>query len=154
MQVNRVATMKIETVSPQDSVYEIARKMSLDQVGFLPVVDNSRLVGVITDRDLVVRCLAENRNPFLTTGADVMTAPGWWVFEDDELDHAAQELVRKKVRRLVVKNHLDGAVGVITLDDIAKFTQGDETSGRILREVAKKPPVGVAVAMSAFDYEE
>jgi len=154
MQVNRAATMNIVTVDADDTVYEIARKMGVDKVGFLPVLNESKLVGVVTDRDLVVRCIGEGRSPLWTKASDVMSGPAHWIYEDARVEDAAQEMIRKKVRRLVVKNHLGGAVGVITLDDVARFTHGSSLSGRVLNEVARKSPAGVAAAMSAFDYEE
>jgi CBS domain-containing protein len=88
------------------------------------------------------------------TASDVMTSPAWWIYEDAQVEDAAQVMMEKKVRRLVVKNHLGDAVGVITLDDVARFTHGSSLSGRILNEVARKPPQPVMAAMSAFDYDE
>lgn len=154
MQVREAATMQIDTVTPTETVYEVSRKMSLDRVGFLPVVDKGKLVGVITDRDLVVRCMAENRNPLLTSAAEVMTTPAWWVYDDAELEGASEEMMRKSVRRLVVKNHLEGSVGVISLDDVARKATGEDAATRILKEVARKPPVGVGARKSDFDFEE
>jgi len=142
MQVHRVASMKIETIRPADTLFEVARKMKLSNVGFLPVVDESnRPIGVITDRDLVVRGMAEGRSPVMALAQDIMSEPVWWIYEDAEIEHAVREMARKSVRRLLVRNHGGAAVGVLSLDDLALFTHGDETAGRVLENIARRIPV-------------
>lgn len=142
MQVNRAATMHPETVRPSDSLFEVARKMKSCQVGFLPVVNEQfQPVGIITDRDLVVRGMAEGRSPILAHAKDVMSEPTGWIFEDTEIDDAVQQMVRKGLRRLLVKAHNGTLSGVLSIDDLAVFTQGDETAGRVLQTIAERTAV-------------
>lgn len=155
MQVNRIATMKIETVRPEDTLFEVARKMKLANVGFMPVVDNfERPLGVITDRDLVVRGMAEGRSPVLGHAQEIMSEPAWWIYEDAEVEHAVREMTRKNVRRLLVRNHAGAVVGVLSLDDLALFTHGDETAGRVLESIARRIPVPAGAKDPDADWDE
>lgn len=155
MQVNRIASMKIETVSPDETLFEVARKMKLSNVGFLPVVDESlRPVGVITDRDLVVRGMAEGRSPILAHAQDIMSEPVWWIYEDAEVENAVREMARKNVRRLLVRNHAGKSVGVLSLDDLALFTHGDETAGRVLESIARRIPVPAGAKDPNADWDD
>ena len=145
MKVHEAANMAIETANPMATVYELASKMTTCGVGFIPIVEDGQLKGVVTDRDLVVRCLAENRDPLHTDAFDVMSGPPGCVYVDSEIDDAVREMLDKNVRRLVVKNRLERCVGVLSVDDIAKACEGEEFAGRVLRGVAPKVPATVGM---------
>lgn len=155
MQVHRIASMKIETARPGETLFEVARKMKLSNIGFLPVVDEmNRPIGVITDRDLVVRGMAEGRSPVMAHAQDIMSEPVWWIYEDAEIEHAVREMARKNVRRLLVRNHAGAAVGVLSLDDLALFTHGDETAGRVLESIARRIPVPAGAKSPLDDWDD
>ena len=154
MQVHEAANMAIETANPMSTVYELARTMARCGVGFIPIVEDGQLKGVVTDRDLVVRCLAENRDPLHTDAFDIMSGPPGWISADADIEAAASEMIDKNVRRLVVKNQNGRCVGVLSLDDIAMATKGDNTVGKVLCRVAPKIPETVGMNLGDFDYEE
>jgi CBS domain-containing protein len=155
MLVHEAATMNIATVLPEDSLYVAARKMGEFNIGFLPVLNPmGSVTGVVTDRDIVVKGVAEARDPQETRVADVMVTPAHWIYEDAELADAAAEMMHKNVRRLVVKNHLNGTVGVISLHDIARNASSDQMAAAILRKIAPPPPAMAGQTKSGYDWEE
>jgi CBS domain-containing protein len=112
-----------------------AEKMRIRDIGFLPVVENDAVVGVITDRDITLRGLGEGRVPQLTKVREIMTPILVWCYEDDVLTEVANVTEENRVRRLLV---LDGAkrlVGLISLDDLAAKMSSDRLLGTVLRNV-------------------
>src|SRR6188472_4525906 len=109
--------------SSQDSVADAAKAMSREDVGPIPVVDGERLVGLLTDRDIVVRVVAEGRDPHSTTVGDVASSDLATVSPDEDLDRALQLLAERQVRRLPVVEG-DRLVGIVAQADIAR--QGDD----------------------------
>ena len=154
MHVEEAANMAIETATPMATVYELARTMARCGVGFVPIIEEGQLKGVVTDRDLVVRCLAENRDPLHTDAFDIMSGPPAWVYADEDIDNALRRMVEMNVRRLVVKNRHGRCVGVLTVDDIAKSAKGEEAAGQVLRRVAPTIPATVGLNLGDFDFEE
>jgi CBS domain-containing protein len=137
MQVKNIATMQVTTVTPQTTVQEIVKLMQQEDIGFVPVVEEGRAVGVITDRDLALRCLADHVSLAPFHAKDVMTRHVHSVHMEADLEEAAWMMVNDQVRRLVVLNEDREPVGVITLDDLAMFGQGPETAGRVLRNLLR-----------------
>ena len=151
MQVNRVATMQVETARPDETVYEVADQMNIGQIGFLPVVDNDQKpIGVITDRDIVMRVVAERRNPNITYARDVMSQSVHWIYEDAEIEDAARLMSHKALRRLLVNNHEGAVVGVLSLDDLALFASGDRTTAQVLERAAETTVAGARMP-AAFE---
>lgn len=140
MQVNRVATMFIETALESERVNSLAAKMKYSDIGFLPVVGSSGQVsGIVTDRDVVVRVVADNRDPRELTAADIMSEPVRWVYADAELEDACRLMAEHKVRRLLICDHQHRPLGVLSLDDLARHNGGDQAIGRVLEHVAQPP---------------
>jgi len=107
-------------------------------VGPLPVCDNDRLIGMLTDRDIVVRCVAEGRDPRSTKVRDAMTEGVTWCFEDDDVEDAAGRMKQDQIRRLVVLNQDKRLVGIVSLGDLAVETGGDEeVAGKTLEAVSQ-----------------
>ena len=102
MKVRDAMAKTISTVHVDDSIEKVAELMKMEDCGFIPVVeDDDRVMGVITDRDIVVRCLAEHHADCLNDRAgDVMSSPVWSISPDADLDEAAHEMASHQVRRL------------------------------------------------------
>jgi CBS domain-containing protein len=109
-------TPKVHLASPGESLRKVAKRMAADGVGFLPVGENDRLVGTITDRDIVVRAVAEGKDGNATV-ADVMTRDVKYCFDDEEIEDVVQNMGDIQVRRLPVVDRDKRLVGVISLAD-------------------------------------
>jgi CBS domain-containing protein len=128
MKVSEVMTSNVETVTPQQPIQEAAQFMLRADTGVLPVVDSDNLVGMITDRDIAVRAVAEGRGPD-TPVSEAMTGDVLFVYDDQDVEDAAVLMSDSQVRRLAVKSR-DGEqlVGVISLADISRSDQSDAAS--------------------------
>jgi CBS domain-containing protein len=118
-------TRGVECVRPDANLQEAAAKMKSLDVGTLPVCDNDRLVGMITDRDITVRATAEGEAPADIRVRDIMTPEVIYCFEGALVGEAARLMEQKQVRRLVVLNNDKRLVGIVSLGDLAVET-GDE----------------------------
>jgi len=127
----------VQIASPEDSVQQAARLMRESDVGVLPVGEGDRLIGMVTDRDVAVRVAAEGRDPARTKVREVMSEDVRYVFEDEEVEHVAENMAQQQVRRLPVMNRQKRLVGVISLGDIAKG-QRPHLAGQALRGVARE----------------
>src|SRR2546423_10403674 len=113
MQVSKVMTRDAECVRPDTTLQEAARKMRDLDVGPLPVCgDNDKLVGMLTDRDIVVRAVAEGKDPRTAKVRDAMSEGVCYCFEDDDVTEAARLMKEKQIRRLVVLNRDKRLVGI------------------------------------------
>lgn len=120
MLVKECMTKKVELGTPSMSLYEAAKKMRDGDFGMLPIEDNDRLVGMITDRDIAVRCVAEGRDSKNVHVADVMTERVLYCFDDQSLEDVAKNLGVNQVRRLPVVNREKRLVGILSLCDLAR----------------------------------
>jgi CBS domain-containing protein len=136
MKVREVMTYGVETVSPAETLEQAAKKMRTHAVGFLPVVDEGKLVGVITDRDIVLRGVAEGLRPYMTRVCVVMTPKVLSCHEDETITQASLVMERNLVRRLVVLDRNDKLVGIVSLDDFAAKVKNESLVGYVLSKVA------------------
>jgi CBS domain-containing protein len=137
MQIKEVMTRGVEVIRPEDTLQEAARKMKSIDVGPLPVCDGERLVGMITDRDIIVRATAEGRDPKTTPVKEAMTPGIVYVFEDQDLEEAARLMKERQLRRLVVLDRNKKLVGILSLGDIAADTKDEELSGEVLEKISE-----------------
>jgi CBS domain-containing protein len=137
MQVMDVMSRGVECVGPDCTLQEAAKKMKSLDVGPLPVCDNDRLAGILTDRDIVVRAVAEGLNPKKAHVRDAMTKDILYCFEDQDVNEAAQLMKDAQVRRLAVLNRDKRLVGIVSLGDLAVQTHNDELSGDTLEAVSQ-----------------
>jgi CBS domain-containing protein len=135
MRVADVMTRDVAVVSPQASVREAARRMDRLNVGALPVCDGARLVGIVTDRDITVRCTAAGAPPDRTRVCEVMTDDVRWCFEDDPVEEAEQEMAQVQIRRLPVVDGRKRLVGMLSLGDLA--TERAPGTGDTLRSISE-----------------
>lgn len=120
MQANDIMTRNIVTVLPDATVREVARMMDELNVGALPVCDGATLLGIITDRDIVVRATADGMRPDATPVHVVMTEDVCWCYEDDPVEEIQREMSRRQIRRMPVLDKDDRLVGIVTLGDLAE----------------------------------
>lgn len=118
MKVQDAMTRDVELMTPEKSICDAAKKMREEAIGALPVGENDRLVGMITDRDITVRAVALERDPKTTRIRDVMSEKVCYCFEDDALQKAATIMSEHQVKRLPVLNRNKRLVGVISLADL------------------------------------
>jgi len=119
MKVQEMMSTKVESISPTSTLRTTARKLSNLNVGALPVIDNGKLVGIITDRDVSVHAIAIGRGAESTDVQKVMSKEVYTCNENQELSEAAEIMEKHNIRRLAVMNRDDDIVGFITVDDLA-----------------------------------
>jgi CBS domain-containing protein len=135
MQVREIMTKKVRLTSPEDSIRDAAQIMRDDDIGSLPVASGDRLVGYVTDRDIVIRALADGGGPD-TKVQEVMTDRILYCFEDDDVQDVAANMAENQVRRLPVLTQDKRLCGIVALADIA--TRGDEESAEdALEEISE-----------------
>lgn len=136
MQVSDVMTPAVHYVHPEQTLREIAIFMADLDVGALPVGEKGRLVGMITDRDIVIRGLAEGRDADAKV-RDVMTPHVKYCYADEKIDHVAHNMGEIQVRRLPVVNRDKRLVGIVSLSDIAA-ERGPEVAGEAILRVSER----------------
>jgi CBS domain-containing protein len=110
--------------APAQTIRDAARMMRNIDAGFIPVGENDRLVGMITDRDIAIRAVADGKGPE-TTIRDVMSKEVLYCYEDDDMDAVSDQMAELQIRRMPVLNHEKRLVGIISLGDIAQAADGD-----------------------------
>jgi CBS domain-containing protein len=119
MKVKDVMHQGATWVGPETSVTDIAERMRNEDIGAIPVGENDRLIGMITDRDIVVRGLSGDTDPIQLSARDVMSKPIIWCNANEELDDAVQIMESKQIRRLPVVDENKRMVGILSLGDVA-----------------------------------
>ena len=135
MQVSQIMTPDPDTAQLQDTLQAVAAKMDSGDYGAVPVVDGGRLVGVVTDRDIAVRAVAQGLGPDTEVG-EVMTPDPVCVGPDSDVEEAAEIMQEEQIRRLFVTDGDDRLVGVIALADVA-LEDDEELSGQTLEEISE-----------------
>lgn len=134
MKVSEVMTTAIETVRPDQQAREAARFMLQADAGSIPVTEGERLVGMITDRDITVRGVALGYGPD-TPVSELMTSGVVAAHEDEGVEEAARKMSEAQVRRLPVVDDAEKLVGIVSLGDLARQTDG-QTAGQALEGVS------------------
>ena len=119
MKVFEIMTPEPELISPDASIKDAAKRMKDEDIGALPIGENDRLIGMVTDRDIAMRGVAEGRAPETTPVRDVMSEKILWSYEDEDIEEAARNMAEHQVRRLPVLNHEKRLIGIVSLGDIA-----------------------------------
>jgi CBS domain-containing protein len=128
-------TRGVEITNPQETIRDAARMMADCDAGALPVGENDRLVGVITDRDIAVRAVAEGKGPDARVG-DVMSAEVRYCFEDDDVDEVLRNMGELQLRRLPVLSRDKRLVGIVSLSDLAAIRAAGPV-GAALADIAR-----------------
>jgi CBS domain-containing protein len=138
MQLKDIMTPKPECIRPDDTLQNAAARMRDLDVGPLPVCgDDDRLAGMITDRDIVVRAVAEGKDPRTTTVREAMTEEIIYGFEDQEIGDAIRVMEQKQIRRLLVMNRDKRLVGIVSLGDLATEARDATKAAEVLQEVSE-----------------
>ena len=132
-----VMTRGAQMVRPEATVFEAASTMRRLNVGALPVCDGRRLQGMVTDRDIAVRGVADGRDPHLTYVGDVMSSDPVYAFEDDSLAEGAQIMREHQIRRLPIVDRDKTLVGIVSLGDLAVEAGDDALSGETLERISE-----------------
>jgi CBS domain-containing protein len=136
MRVSDVMTHDVRIATPQQTIREVAALMAELDVGALPVSDNDRLIGMITDRDIAVRAVAAGRGPD-TAVRDVMTEAVKYCYADQTLEEVSRNMGNIQVRRLPVVDRDKRLVGIVSLSDIANDDGAIDEAGEALRDITQ-----------------
>ena len=136
MRVSEIMTRDVEAVPVDATLVEAAEMMRDHNIGFLPVIASGVLVGVVTDRDLVIRGLCENMKPALTPVRSVMSTTPVWCYEEDVLTAAVDILANSHVHRLIVSDSDRKLCGLLSLDDLAANMSSDRLLIDLVRQVS------------------
>jgi CBS domain-containing protein len=135
MRVSEAMTRDVCVARPDHTIEDVARMMLAIDAGLLPVGDDDHLVGMITDRDIAVRAIAEGKGP-KTPVSEVMTRDVKYCFEDEDTAHVARNMGELQVRRLPVVNRDKRLVGILSLADLAQAERAKRVADA-LREIAQ-----------------
>lgn len=138
MKVSEVMTAQVVTATPRSTIREVARTMAEIETGAVPVTDDGKVVGLITDRDIVIRVVAEGLG-LDTAVSEVMTEGVETCGEDDNVADATAKMGGKQIRRLVVLNGSGRLAGILSLGDVAQ-EYGAKQVGRTLEEISENSP--------------
>ncbi|MFQ5760287.1 MAG: CBS domain-containing protein [Acidiferrobacterales bacterium] len=133
-----IMTTRFQAVPATAPLREVAIVMYSLDVRMLPVTNNGRLRGVITDRDIVVRAVAAGNDPTTTTVGQIMTRSVIYLHEDDDVTKAAAVMEEKQIKRLVIVNQNEEPLGIVSLGDLAMEVGVLELTGESPTEVSKR----------------
>ena len=137
MHLTDVMSRNVHLADPDMSICEAAKMMASHDIGVLPVGENDRLVGVITDRDIAVRAVAGGKDPNGTKIRDIMSSGVCWVYEDASTKEAAQIMSKNQIRRLPVINRDKRLVGMVSIGDFAVESSEIRPAAEALAGVSK-----------------
>jgi CBS domain-containing protein len=118
MKVNQVMHQGVRSAYPNTPIKELAKLMRQNDVGAIPIGENDRLIGMVTDRDIVCRCVAAGLDPTTAIASDVMSKGVIFCLTDQDVDHAARIMERKHIRQLPVINSERRMIGMLSLGDV------------------------------------
>ena len=136
MTIRDIMTRDVQAVGPDDTIRRAAQLMDQLNVGGLPVCDGSRLLGMITDRDITVRATSAGLAPDRCTVSEVMTAEAHCCYEDDPVTAVARLMGERQIRRVPVIDRDDRLVGIVSLGDLATEAKDDRTAGTALERIS------------------
>src|SRR5436190_23965321 len=134
--IREVMTSNPSTIEPDKNVVEAARIMKQEDAGVVPVTENGRLTGMVTDRDIAIRVVAEGKDPQSTTVREVASTNLVTIDPQQELDEALRLMAQHKVRRLPVVEEDGRLVGVVAQADVARHSSPERT-GKVVEEISE-----------------
>jgi CBS domain-containing protein len=134
-QLRDVMSRDVKMVAPETTIREAAQQMRDGDFGMLPVTENDRMVGAISDRDIAVRAVADDKGPE-TPVRDVMSRGICWAYEDDSVEVAARLMSERQVRRLPIVNRDKRLVGIVSIGDLA-LNAKSKTAGEAIAGISR-----------------
>ncbi len=133
MLVKEIMTHRMESILPTATVREAARKMRDLNIGSLPVTENGKLIGMVTDRDICCRGVADDFDPIRTEVREIMSRDIAFCFSYDTVNDAVRQMGQRHIRRLAVLNSDKTMAGILSVDDLAHFSR--QLAGEVLDTV-------------------
>ncbi len=137
MKLKEVMTPGVEVIAPEATLQQAAAKMRRLNIGPLPVCDGDQLVGMLTDRDITVRAVAEGCDPTSTTVREAMTPDIAYCFDDQAIEDAIRTMERYQIRRLPILDRDKRLVGMVSLGDLAVSSGDQQQVGETLKQVSE-----------------
>jgi CBS domain-containing protein len=137
MKIRDIMTTDVELVHPDTLLRDAAQKMRDADTGFLPVGEDDRLVGTLTDRDITIRAVAEGQDPNSAKVRDAMSENLVYCFDDQDSSEAAELMAEKQLRRLPILSRDKRLVGVVSLGDLATRTGDDDVVGQTVEDISE-----------------
>lgn len=137
MKIKDVMTRGVECARPENTLRELASRMTALDVGALPVCENEKLIGMVTDRDIVLRAVARGLDPMQTRARDVMSPDVQYCFDDSDIEDCASMMSDHQIRRLVVLDRNKRLVGIVSLGDLATGVHKDKLTGETLEAISR-----------------
>ncbi len=135
-----VMSREVQVISPDATIMDAAGQMQRGNFGMMPVGENDRMIGAISDRDIATRAVAVGMDAHTKVRA-IMSDRIYWAYENDSIDDAAELMGEKQIRRLPVVNADKRLVGIVALGDLAVEGLDVEAAGEALTEISKPQPV-------------
>ena len=126
----------VQIISPDGTIKEAAQHMRKGNFGMMPVGENDRMIGAISDRDIAIRAVADGKGP-TTKVREVMTEGIFWAYEDDSVEVAVKLMSEHQIRRLPIVNAAKRLVGIVALGDVAVVKSDIEAAGEALSKISK-----------------
>ncbi len=138
MLASECMSKKVELGKPDMTLQEAAKKMREGDFGMLPIEENDRLIGMLTDRDITVRAVAEGKDPREALVRDYMSHSVFYCFDDDTIEEVLSKFSEEQIRRLPVLNRQKRLVGILSLGDVARTDPPAEKLEETLSQVSSK----------------
>jgi CBS domain-containing protein len=136
MKVRQVMTTDVYTVRPDASIFDIAELMRDEDIGSVPVVENDRLIGMVTDRDIVVRALADSQDVNKASARSVMSGNLLYCFDDQSVEEVLDSMGEQQVRRMPVVDRDKRLVGMVSIGNLSAAAPADRT-GESLSQISQ-----------------
>ena len=138
-QLKDMMSRDVKVISPEMTIMEAARTMCNGDFGMMPVGENDRMIGAISDRDIAIRAVAEGKGPG-TKVREIMSTGICWAYDDDTVEHAAKLMSERQVRRLPVVDHDKRLVGIVALGDLAVDRSEIQPAAEALSKISEPSP--------------
>jgi len=139
--VKDVMTKECEWIAPETTLMDAAKIMEEKDCGFLPVGENDKLIGMVTDRDITIRAVAKGKDAKLTTVREIMTEKTYYCYDDDKIEDACRAMGDLKVKRFPVVDSKKRLVGIVSFGDVSQAADSKsvgESQQLITEETAQK----------------
>lgn len=135
--LKEIMSTNVEIISPDATIRDAAKKMDDLDVGALPVCESDLLLGIVTDRDIIIRSISAGHDPNIALVRDAMTSPIHYCYEDQSIEDAAKLMENKQIRRIAVLNRNKRLVGIVSLGDLAIELQDRELTAEVTEKVSQ-----------------